>query len=410
MTRSILTPVAPVIDFGRGGGRSFWKQVLPRKQVKYTAKGKSRMLDFTEDKYLRGLVLAHEEGAVGQTPFSLADADNKHTMDPERVRGNTEKFAVWADVPDDVKAQFAGKYTEADLDGLWAKIEFPTDEAALSVLNNKALPVSARIREDVENGVTGKKYDAAIVHVLGTTDPKITGMAPWAETADLSEYASDDLIDLSNETYSEERMGAGATLDFSTMTAEDAVTALDELTDEDVLGGTITEADIEAMDDETVDHFVEKFGHLLPAEGEEPPVVTPPAGTTATETELSNKAKADIDLANANATQANERARRAEARIAAAEWKAERTGYEADGIPPHILDLAEPVLGRADDLVIDLSESGDDDIDASSIIRKLVEGYKGTIDLSVENGHGGGDEGGADAALLARLEHDYPTA
>lgn len=406
MTRSILTPVAPVIDFGRGGGRSFWKQILPSKQIKYTSKGKTRTLDFTDDKYLRGLVLAHEENAVGQTPFSLADADNKHTMDPERVRGVTTKLAVWDDVPDDVKAQFDGKYTEEDLAGLWGQIDFPTDEAALSVLNNPALPVSARIREDVENGTTHKKYDAAIVHVLGTTDPKITGMAPWAETADLSEYASDDLIDLSNQSYSEDTVGAATTLDFSTLTAEDAVAEIDKLTDEDVLGGKITEADIEAMDDPTVDHFVEKFGHLLEDETQTDPKVKPTIDPK--ETELSADAQKTIDLANATATQANERARRAEQRVAAAEWKAERTGYEADGIPPHVLDTAEVILSRADDLVIDLSESGADDIDVSGIIRTLVEGYKGTVDLSVENGHEGGEESDAAKALLAKFEKDYP--
>ncbi len=407
MTRSILTP-ALVTDFGRAGGRVFWKQILPRKQINYTKDGKTRRLDFS-DAYLKGLVLAHNDGAIGQTPFTLADADNKHTMDPERVRGQVDRVVTFDDVPEEIKAQFTGESAD-DLAGLWGRIEFPTDEAALSVVNNGALPVSARIREDVENKVTGKKYPAAIVHVLGTTDPVITGMAPWAETADLSEYASDDVIDLSTESYSEETMGQQTTtLDFSTMTDEDAVAEIDKLTDEDVLSGKVSEADIEAMSDAAVDHFVEKFEHLQ-EEPPVPPVVTPPATPPATEeTTLSTETQSQIDLAVASAQQANDRARAAEARVAAAEWKAERTKYESEGVPPHILDLAEPVLGRAHDLVIDLSESGEDDIDASAIIRKLVDFTKGTIDLSREEGHnGGGEQAEADAALLAKFETDYP--
>lgn len=166
-----------------------------------------------------------------------------------------------------------------------------------------------------------------------------------------------------------------------------------------------TDEDIDKMSDEELDAFLAEHapealeyteGMTDEAEEEDTDKVTEPE-PEATKTlvtagaDMANRTD-DIELANQRAESANKRAAEAMRRVAEAEWKAERAELLGAGVPPHALDLATPVLCRADDMVIDLSnEPGEKDVNVSEVVRGLLDTLKGTIDLSAEEGHGAFD-------------------
>lgn len=380
----ILTPVNrnTSLDFagGKGSRLSFWKQVLPKKIVHYTdhTSGKRKTIDFRDEKMLSHLATAPGKDEVD---FMLAPSDNSHTMDPERRRGKVSAMEVRDD-------------------GLYARIDFPDADSAKAVLSNPNLGVSARIRPNIEKS-DGTVNPLGIIHILGTLDPQISGMKPW-EKADLS-APGDDVLDLSSEEYDD--MAKKKKLD------------------------DYTEADLDGMTDEELDEFLAEHAPsvadlISDEDGDEPDSDSDeedenenddPADEDEDDTEDEenlvgvgadmSKFQASIDLANARANEALRRA-------AEAEWKAEREKYLGEGVPPWALDLAAPILTRADDMVIDLSnEGGPKDVNASETVRKLLDGFKGTVDLSAEAGHGGtfrsGDGDDPDAEMLTAWGDQY---
>jgi len=375
----VLTPYLhnAYVDLADGERLAFWKQILPKKTVHYTAKDGSRQkIDF-DTAYLTDLA---NNTAVDSLGFLLADKDNAHTMDPEKWRGKVEKLEVRDD-------------------GLYGKIVFPNKQSAQAVLMNPELGVSARIRESIAKS-DGTVVPRGIVHVLGTLDPQVDGMKPW-ELADLS-TATDDVLDLSTEEY-----------DMATKTKKKS---LDDY----------TEADVEAMSEDELDAFLAEFAPEVAANlgddtdedaddeddsndddelDDEDEPLPQLAGAGA---DMSKAVKDQIDLANSQAQFALQQAAQARAELAAARWERERDSYLNEGVPPHLLDLATPVLARTDDMVIDLSNSGEDDVNVSTVVRGLLDAAKGTIDLSVESGHSGtfmsGDGNDPDAELLAQWD------
>lgn len=362
-TRTYQTPELRTADFdlsSKDGKLAFWKQILPLKSINYTAKDGSRQkIDFTRE-YLTDLA---NNKAVDKIGFLLADKDNGHTMDPERWRGEVAAMEVRED-------------------GLYGKIVFPSPEAAKAVLDNPDLGVSARIRESVPKA-DGRTLSRGIIHVLGTLDPQIDGMSSW-QTADLS--TETDVLDLSTEEYE----------DMATKKVKDLA--------------DYTEADIEAMTEAELDEFLSTYVPELESytsedtdedEGDEPKAESEREKVGA---DMSNKGHEDIELANQRADAATRRANEALKRVAEAEWREERNGFIAAGVPPHALDLAAPVLNRADDMVIDLSNTDEADVNVSEVVRGLLTALKGSIDLSNEEGHSGvfrsGDGDDPDKAML----------
>jgi hypothetical protein len=355
-----LSTITPTLNgeydlSARDGHLAFWKQILPKKTIHYTAKDGSRQtLDFT-DQYLRDLA---SNSAVDKVGFLLADRDNAHTMDPERWRGEVAAMEVRED-------------------GLYGKIVFPSVEAARAVLDNPALGVSARIRENIGRS-DGSTVARGIVHVLGTLDPQVSGMTPWQPT-DLS-TSQDEVLDLSEQEY-------------ETMAEQKSLT-------------DYTEADIDAMDEDALDEFLAQFVPGFDAtlvETEDEHEDAEKGELVGAGADMSNgTGTTDLDLANARADQATAFANEALRRVADAEWREERTGYLGDGVPPAALDLAAPVLNRASDMVIDLSNSGEDDVNVSAVVRGLLDSLKGTVDLSAESGHFGTHSGedNPDQAIL----------
>jgi hypothetical protein len=378
--RIVVTPAA-VSDFSVAGAKAFWKQIIPQKRIDYTTRsGKKASIDFTED-YIGKLIADFSAKGV-PTKFVLADKDNAHTMDPERVRGSVTELRM---------------HKAGEKPGLYGKVVFGTNKMAKAVtLTDGDLPVSARIRED-ENGPT-------LVHVLGTLDPQVPDMEKW-HPADLSVYDDKNVLDLSNSTYVE------------------GETVAKKIADREL--DSFDEAEINAFTDEQLDEFMTKFAPEFDklgddeddddaddeddddSEDEDDEIDTErvPVGAGA---ELSKTAKRDIELANSAAQVANSRANEALQRMAAAEFREYKAQMISDGVPPHLLDLAEPVLNRPDDMVIDLSNTGDEDVNASEIVRKFIDAAKGTIDTDVELGHAGnfnnGDGTDPDEAALASWE------
>lgn len=332
------------------GKLAFWKQILPMRSINYTAKDGSRQrIDFTKE-YLTDLA---KNRAVDKIGFLLADANNGHTMDPERWRGEVAELAVRDD-------------------GLYGKIVFPSAEAAKAVLDNPDLGVSARIREGVQKS-DGRTIPRGIIHVLGTLDPQVEGMSPW-QTADLS--TQDDVLDLSDKEY-EDMAKKSEPRDLSEFTEADIEQMTDEELDE-FLTTYVPEFDVTSLTDEVEDADDEPSDEHKESEREPEKVGA----------ELSTKTtSADIELANQQVASANARATEALKRVAEAEWREERNSYLGEGVPPHALDLAAPVLNRADDMVIDLSNSDEADVNVSEVVRGLLDALKGVVDLSNEEGH-----------------------
>ncbi|MGH3503709.1 MAG: hypothetical protein ACRDQA_22865 [Nocardioidaceae bacterium] len=367
---SINTPVTHnvSVDLASEDGKlAFWKQILPKRSVDYTDKqGQAQSLDFT-DEYLADLA---QNKIVDHIGFLLADKDNAHTMDPDRWRGEVVQ-------------------TEVRDDGLYGKVVFPTAEAASVVLSNPDLGVSARIRPGETPG---------LVHVLGTLDPQVAGMSAW-ESTDLSttDLANEDeILDLSAEHY-QDLAGAAPEAPVAPTAGTGGDKKLEDYTDED----------IDNMTEGELDEFLSAFVPLINVYNRDSTdqngavsmskTEVPEAGKTTDNQDLSKTGKTDVDLANERTAASEARANEALARVAAAEWREEKSAFLEKGVPPHALDLAEPVLNRADDMVIDLSQvDGEDDINVSEQVRALLAMLENTVDMSTSQGHEGDSGDGED--------------
>lgn len=172
------TQVGRVVTLSAGGTKQkVWrKQILPLGSINY----QGRQIKF-DNEYHKALVRSFREGAYGQVPFQLADATNTHTNDPERTRGELI----------DLRAEPNGLYG-------YFKLTDPT-----VVLNNQNLGVSCRILENYTREADGKHFDKALQHVLGTLDPRVTGLKPW-ESVELASAPTTSTIDLSTQFYTED--------------------------------------------------------------------------------------------------------------------------------------------------------------------------------------------------------------
>lgn len=386
-TRTIAAPTFES-DFSMVGKKTFWKHILPESVVHYTdGSGKRQTVNFDRG-YLTDLVDTFKAKGLDETPFQLADKDNRHTMDPERRRGEVTDMRLASD---------------GESPGLWAKVECPTAKAAKAIIHNPKLGVSARIREGIETS-DGRVFKRGIIHVLGTLDPQVTGLESW-QAVDLSNEAN--VLDLSNASY-----------EVATMAKK--VTYKADVSD-------YTEADIDAMTDDEIVAFNEHFEIEMPSDeelatlmaeleadpeeddGPDSEVVDDARKDELVDTKLSKKAQRDIELANSSAALANDRVRKVEKELADAKWATKRADYLRLGVPAHLLDLATPIMARADVVEIDLSNSEEDDINVTEIVTAMLDAQKGLIDINLSNGFvdasGKDDE---DQAVLDAWERQSP--
>lgn len=424
--RTLLTPI-DLAAATQTGKRTFLKQVLPLGSINY--RGRKIVFDKA---YLTDLAESFNDGAYDQVPVVAADPDNRHNMDPNRFGGEIQGF-------------------EVKDDGLYAKVS-ATKATARLLNDNPKLGVSARIVEGLEKS-DGRKYRRAIQHVLLTMDPRVTGMKPW-QTVDLSVYNGGDrrVVDLTALTIDKEigmpKIKGRATEKPKSQTTPptqtEGVLDLSELSDEDldlllsVAGGVDDETDEVDETDETDEAEVEEEDGEDDEEStdlsEEPTKV--PAfiksaqdekerrtkgkkgkkakkGTPPVLTNLSSPSRrvSTVDLAE-DALGSDERDRVSDLEINLAEerWENHRREYARAGVPPFVLDLAAPLLSAPEETVVNLS-SADEPVNATTIVRSVLDGLKGMIDLTPELGHAvdlsnDGEPQGESVKLLDAWDND----
>lgn len=328
------------------GKRIFRKQILPIGSIDYMG----RKLDFTRE-YLADLSASFNDGAYDQVPFMLAPADNSHTLDPERFRGEV-------------------KGLELSEDGLDMIVEM-TEEGAAVVANNPRLGVSARIVEDLTKA-DGRGYSRAVQHVLGTHDPRVTGLKPW-QTVNLS---TDDItvVDLTAATY---KGAAMEPLTDEEIAAARALLAKEAAAKAEADKNTKTPEEIAAEEQSTLDAEIEAKVAAAIAEAEE---VVDDAATAGASLTAEQKQAIDLSTAaNARATEALSGQAALRAELDATKAASEGAAYIAAGVPPILVELATPLLTGTH--VIDLAAGP---LDATGVVRKMLDECKGFIDLSGE--------------------------
>lgn len=426
------------------GSRTFRKQILPLATITY----RGRKIKFDRP-FLQSVKDAFDKKAYDQVPLVLANEDNAHHMDPERFTGDVQALEL----------------TESGLDA----IIHTTRRGARVIRENPKVGVSVRIKSNVEKA-DGRFFDRALNHVLVTMDPKVTGMTPW-QTVDLStDSTTTEVVDLTAAHYTEGntmatkikakggqpqssvisipvgKKGKTKEIDLSTLSDEDFQALLDLATDDgdgsddDVIDFTDDlddedEDEDESDDDEDDDEDLEDEEDEEDDEDEEDedaedlsnPFVKKGKKGKAPEADADEDVKANLTGKGKKAGKVppafgkrskKKKASDAESRlvslsnaIAKKDWQRERRAYVLAGVPPHLLDLAEPVLSTADDLSIDLSE-GDESIDVAGIVRDMLDASKGYIESKPEVGHqidlSEGDETEAEA-LAKAWDAEYGT-
>lgn len=414
MTGLVLTPFtdAEAVELGN---RLWRRQILPVGDINY----KGRVLKFTKD-YLGKLVRSFKDGAYPQVPFQLADAQNTHTNDPERFRGEITDMEVRDD-------------------GLWVTAELSERGDAL-LRENPKLGVSARIVEAYDRA-DGKFFPAAVQHVLGTLDPRVSWMGgQWeAIEAAIPEPDPDLVLDLSNESFTgqapqgkggkkaakaarkakqqDNPAGDGADPEggafMADLTSEQQarlqkLLALpDETLDALAAGGTVvTPEELEALtapspgdgEDEEADALAEEIAamtdeELAALEAE----FMNETGTEAPEPErapqgepvgaaLSAEAEFAINLANAKAEETARELAVVTARLREEDYQGEKRRLADLGVPPYITELAKPLLEGAGHAV---ELANGKTVDAGAITRQVLTEFARQVkllDLSAELG------------------------
>lgn len=339
--------ITPLVNTGNTvelskGSHIYEKQVLPYGKFGY----KDDSFEITPE-WVDDVIKAFQEKAFDQTVFALADENNSHDVDdrPDRFAGEVIQF----------------KKTDT---GLSAVFRLTNKSAELVDDTDKKLGVSVRFRENYKRDSDGKSWPVVIDQVLGTTDPRITGMDPW-KVITLSNIATNDQNDVKDSSNEEwEEMTAPKVDDSKDKPANDkpANDGTDKI--------TLTKAEYDqfksllaaqAEDDSELDKLVDELENQDKKTKE-----TAPVG-------LSNEAKRVIELSH---------------QVAYGRYERDALAWKQAGVPPKIVELAASVLASYEPVrTVSLSNGKETVTDARDVIRAILEECKGTIDLSNEKGH-----------------------
>jgi hypothetical protein len=317
-------------EFARVGAKLYRKQILKLGKIAYGG----QTLEFTPD-YVKELVNSFNLGAFDQVAFQMADTSNAHTQDPERFRGEVKGL-----IP-----------TESGLDAL---IEL-TEDGARVVEANPKLGVSARIVQPLKQA-DGRVFPRALHHVLGTLDPRLTGMAPWQPVQLSSDGSDRPVVDLTAAAYQgDPNMG-------DTPTPDPNATGTDTQTDP-------TDEELEAM-----------LAALVAADASADPIgVAEPATAAA----LSAADRQAIEMRSAREQQHEIELAALRREIDEQKFEKERLELLSKGIPPKAIELAAPLL-QGSGHVVELSAGGT--ADAGAIVRQILAEMEGQVDLTGEHG------------------------
>lgn len=366
---------------------TFRKQILRKGEIDY----KGRKIKF-DDSFLMELAENFKKGAYDQVPFQFANDRNEHNEDPRNYSGEMVGVELTAD----------------GLDGVFKL----TKAGRKAVKENPRLGVSARIMGAVRHS-DGRAFGRSIRHVLATMNPRVTGMKPWeAVAADLSEEGTIEVVDLTAAKYKkgstmakkgkskakgQETQPRTATISLS-VDGQDRQIDLSDLTDEefqslldlasdDVADGTVIDFTDEIDERETkslskkVPAFLGKKSKATDTkDGKE--TLVKGKGKKAGE-----KVKGKAPAKKAKSSKSDKALASLSHRVAEGEWKRERRRMVRAGIPPALVDLAEPILSQPDDVVLDLSNDDGEAINATEVIRSMLDATEGFIEIKPELGH-----------------------
>lgn len=349
------------------GNRLWRKRVLPVGEITY----EGRKLNFTSQ-YLKGLETAFRSKAYDYVPFQLAGDDNKHTNALERFGGYIKDLTL-------------------EPDGLYVTLD-PTERGEQLLRENPLMGVSARIVEQYARA-DGQFYPAAVQHVLGTHDPRVPALGGWqaVEAANTPTL----VIDLTSATFPGQQEGHPMTEYTPQQQANlSRLLNMDPATLDRVLGQQAAPPaappaapawgdDAQLTDQELADLIDALSDEDLAAMESDFYAET---GAGAAATGLTAEAQMAIDLANSRADETERQLGVFQARFEAQAFESERRSLADLGIPPHITDLARPLL-QGSGHTVDLANG--QRADAGQVMRKVLGAVAKTVqmlDLSMELG------------------------
>lgn len=327
----LLGPVveSECVDLGRN---VFRKQVLPRGTINH----EGRKITFDDD-YFKDVISAFNNKAFDQNTFQLASSADEHDTNPERTRGEVVAY-------------------EATKDGLDAILNL-TDEGAKVVRDNPKLGVSPRIFEGMK--VNGQQFGHAIHHIAGTLDPRNTGMGEWQE------------VEFSGEKIKKTYDLTAATIEELEEEVQKSQTESKQPTEPKQSAGQKKSA-VDYTDEE-LDQLIAKLDeHMNGDEGSE--------GAT----DQSNGSKEEVDMSRQN-DERDQRIAALELDLAGQRFENEAHDLIEAGVPPHLVELAKPILSLPQSPVVDLSNGSK--VDVNGVIRKMLDACKGYVELAREQGH-----------------------
>lgn len=324
-----------------GVKKKYWrKEILPSGTRKYEGKE----LDFS--KINPSIVKAFDEGAVDAVPFVLALADNKHPQtgqEIENLEGDLHKLEM---------AKEGNLFGYFDL----------SDEVISKIRKSSGkLGVSSRIDIDYERKDTGQKYPYALKHVCATTAAHIKGMKPW-ESVELSEEDQE-----------------GETFDFSTEVIEEKSTKKE--TGDELVPVEIPKAQLDSL--------LAFMAEVKAGEDAANKLLSEEGNKDNKSIQLSEEVTKRIEFAETQAANALALAEAGQKEAAEARWETLKRDLALGGVPPVMLNFAEPVMKLHKRPTIELTEDDGTKnvVDAAEVLSQVLDAARGTIALSREDGH-----------------------
>jgi len=313
MTKTTVTVTpkddSPFIELSNGNGPGlFRKRILPKGSIKYAG----RTVTFN-DTFLNNIVDGFKKGAYDQASFCFANKENDHKVTPKDWGGEVKGLEV------------------AD-DGLYATMELANDAAQL-VRQNPKLGVSAGVKVNYTREADGAAFPAALHHVLGTLDPKVTDLGEWQELSLANE--NETVTDLSGEVWLAQPTPV-QTAQPTPQEIEDALLAI-------------------------------RLANEIVTEGGNP--MQPPTQQSNRDLELSNTRIANLELELANTRFETLQAELIDA-----------------GVPPAVINLAEPLLRLPHVEEINLA-NGAGTVDPVGVVKAMLDEFRGFIKLANEQGN-----------------------
>jgi hypothetical protein len=292
------------------------------------------------------VVKAFDEKAFDGVPFVMSMPDNKHPKkgeEPDQLEGDLERLELGQD------------------GSLYGYFDLSQSQRVRDIIrkSNGKFGVSGRIEVDYTAGDTGKSWPYALRHVCGTTSPHLKGMAGWQPVDLTEEEKAQETIDFSGEVIEDKKK------EVKDDDKENGGDLMSKLTDEQITRLLALVDDLDAIG-KSADDIEKEEDREKPAE-------------------LPKEVKDQIAASEAASKKALELAERMQVSAASERWEAQRAILLTEGVPPVILDLAGKVLSRHRTITLDFAE--DDTVDATQVVRDILNECKGVITLGDERGH-----------------------